>query len=116
MVSNARDDFPDPLSPVITVSVLRGISTLMFFRLCWRAPRTLMCVMAMLGSLVLQFRGRTHRVVRKRMSAAVLPYLNRQYPCWSNEGRVFFRDESERLHERSCTFDYRLSAFSDGAC
>src|SRR5580692_10079317 len=40
MVSNARDDFPEPLSPVITVRVLRGISTSIFFRLCWRAPCT----------------------------------------------------------------------------
>jgi hypothetical protein len=30
-------------------------------------------------------------MVRERMNAAVLPYLNRQYPCWSNEGRVVFR-------------------------
>src|SRR5580658_787451 len=40
MVSKASELFPDPLSPVITVKVLRGISTLMFFRLCWRAPCT----------------------------------------------------------------------------
>src|SRR3954462_2288769 len=91
MVSNASDDFPEPLSPVMTVSVFRGISTLMFFRLCWRAPRTLMFLMAIVCGLVLQFQGRTYRAVRKRMNAAVLPYLNRQYPCWSNEGRVFFR-------------------------
>src|SRR5512140_3909374 len=46
MVSNAREDFPDPLSPVITVSVLRGTSTSMFFRLCWRAPRTVILLIA----------------------------------------------------------------------
>ena len=46
MVSNASDDLPDPLRPVITVKALRGISTLMFFRLCWRAPRTLIEVIA----------------------------------------------------------------------
>src|SRR5580658_648072 len=40
MVSNASDDLPEPLSPVITVRLLRGISTSMFFRLCWRAPWT----------------------------------------------------------------------------
>src|SRR6185312_14757637 len=40
MVSNASELFPEPLKPVITVNVLRGISTLMFFRLCWRAPCT----------------------------------------------------------------------------
>src|SRR5450759_2031016 len=42
MVSKASDDLPDPLNPVITVSVLRGISTSMFFRLCCRAPCTVM--------------------------------------------------------------------------
>src|SRR6266576_1623279 len=47
MVSKAREDLPEPLKPVITVSVLRGISTSMFFRLCWRAPRTVILVMAM---------------------------------------------------------------------
>src|SRR6266496_335366 len=40
MVSKASEDLPDPLRPVITVSVLRGISTSIFFRLCWRAPCT----------------------------------------------------------------------------
>jgi hypothetical protein len=34
MVSNASEDLPEPLKPVITVSVFRGISTLMFFKLC----------------------------------------------------------------------------------
>src|SRR3954452_20205664 len=40
MVSNAKELFPEPLSPVITVKVFRGISTSMFLRLCWRAPCT----------------------------------------------------------------------------
>src|SRR5713101_9035120 len=40
MVSKAREDLPEPESPVMTVRELRGISTLMFLRLCWRAPRT----------------------------------------------------------------------------
>src|SRR5579863_103939 len=39
-MSKARLDFPEPESPVTTLRVLRGISTEMFFRLCWRAPRT----------------------------------------------------------------------------
>src|ERR1051326_4020710 len=42
MVSKARDDLPEPESPVTTVRRSRGISTLTFFRLCWRAPRTVM--------------------------------------------------------------------------
>jgi len=46
MVSKASEDLPEPLRPVMTVKVLRGISTSIFFRLCWRAPRTEMLVMA----------------------------------------------------------------------
>src|SRR5271165_6379374 len=42
MVSKASELFPEPLNPVITVRVLRGISTSMFFRLCCRAPCTVM--------------------------------------------------------------------------
>ena len=40
MVSNARLLLPLPLKPVMTTSLSRGISTLIFFRLCSRAPRT----------------------------------------------------------------------------
>src|SRR6267378_4923976 len=39
MVSNASDDFPDPLTPVTTVMALWGTSRLIFFRLWTRAPR-----------------------------------------------------------------------------
>src|ERR1700684_2233627 len=44
MVSKASEDLPEPLSPVITVKVLRAISTSIFLRLCWRAPCTVMRV------------------------------------------------------------------------
>lgn len=40
MVSKAREDFPEPLTPVTTVISLCGMSTLTLFRLCVRAPRT----------------------------------------------------------------------------
>src|SRR3989338_8810989 len=40
IVSKASDDFPEPESPVITVSLFRGIDTLTFLRLCMRAPFT----------------------------------------------------------------------------
>src|SRR6266851_2085044 len=39
MVSKASEDLPEPERPVMTVREFRGISTLMFLRLCWRAPR-----------------------------------------------------------------------------
>src|ERR1700682_3567040 len=42
MVSNASEDFPEPLTPVTTVMALCGISTLIFLRLWTRAPRTRM--------------------------------------------------------------------------
>src|SRR6476620_1347770 len=40
MVSKASDDFPDPLTPVMMISLPAGSVTSMFFRLCVRAPRT----------------------------------------------------------------------------
>src|SRR5690349_17092594 len=40
MVSNARLDFPDPDSPVITTRASRGIAREMSLRLCSRAPET----------------------------------------------------------------------------
>src|SRR5581483_5939821 len=50
IVSKASDDLPEPLSPVMTVSRLRGISTLMFLRLCWRAPRTVILLIDIQGT------------------------------------------------------------------
>ena len=47
MVSKASELLPEPDNPVTTVSELRGMLTLMFFRLWWRAPRTVMCVILM---------------------------------------------------------------------
>src|SRR5512139_1582294 len=38
-VSNASDDLPEPLTPVTTTSLSRGISTSTFFKLFSRAPR-----------------------------------------------------------------------------
>ena len=38
IVSKAREDFPEPLRPVTTISLLRGILTLIFLRLCSFAP------------------------------------------------------------------------------
>ena len=38
MVSNANEDFPLPLNPVITVRLLRGMLTSIFFRLWTFAP------------------------------------------------------------------------------
>jgi hypothetical protein len=39
-VSNASDDLPDPLTPVMTTSERGGSVTSTFLRLCVRAPRT----------------------------------------------------------------------------
>src|SRR5712692_7562380 len=46
MVSKARLDLPEPDSPVTTMSLSRGISTVIFFRLCTRAPCTAIVVRA----------------------------------------------------------------------
>ena len=38
ITSNAKLDFPEPDSPVITINLFLGISKSMFFRLCILAP------------------------------------------------------------------------------
>src|SRR5580692_8299258 len=47
MVSKAKDDLPDPLNPVMTTNLSRGMVRLRFFRLCCRAPPILMNSLAM---------------------------------------------------------------------
>lgn len=46
IVSNASDDFPEPESPVIATILFLGISTVIFFKLCVRAPRTMILSLA----------------------------------------------------------------------
>src|SRR5437870_5482091 len=46
MVSKASDDLPEPLRPVTTTRLSRGISSEMFLRLWTRAPCTAMVVRA----------------------------------------------------------------------
>src|SRR3989339_924404 len=41
IVSNAKEDFPEPEIPVKTIILLRGISTVIFLRLCVLAPLTI---------------------------------------------------------------------------
>ena len=56
MVSKANDDLPEPDSPVMTVRLLRGISTSTFLRLCTRAPHTFIfssCIFVVLLLLLL---------------------------------------------------------------
>src|ERR1044071_6067236 len=66
MVSNASEDLPDPLNPVITVRVLRGISTSIFFRLCWRAPCT-----EIRSSIVIRVLGRWYPLFWRELLALV---------------------------------------------
>jgi hypothetical protein len=67
MVSKVNEDLPDPLSPVITVRVLRGMATSMFFRLCWRAPCTEMrSSISYLKIVLLQIHLIVARLVRYR--------------------------------------------------
>src|SRR3989338_9821206 len=42
MVSKAKLDLPEPDKPVITTSLLRGMLSEIFLRLCTRAPRITM--------------------------------------------------------------------------
>src|ERR1700686_1289914 len=49
MVSKAREDLPDPETPVTTVMALWGTSKSMFLRLWTRAPRTTIFSLAETG-------------------------------------------------------------------
>src|SRR3970040_2080010 len=51
MVSKAREDLPEPETPVMTTSLSRGMTTSMFLRLCSRAPRTMMASRGMITDL-----------------------------------------------------------------
>src|SRR6185437_2296996 len=91
MVSKASEDLPDPLRPVITVSVLRGISTEMFFKLCWRAPRTVILLMAMdlinleqkLDSLTPSQKEHALQWASERSTRSSTPYVKRRPVRWS---------------------------------
>src|SRR5882724_4312901 len=87
MVSKAREDLPEPERPVITVRELRGISTLMFLRLCWRAPRTTSFVRPM---------------IPKRSLHRSLPAVcRRQAHSGYTEARITFHDSRGRLAGQS---------------
>src|SRR6266566_1784939 len=86
MVSNARLLFPEPLRPVITVRLSRGISTSMPLRLCSRAPRTEMWV-----SIGLSFQLCSY--------CSVTPLgVNAALPMWVREAAI--ARESARSSER----------------
>ena len=53
MVSKAKEDFPEPLNPVITINLSRGSSISMFFRLCTRAPWILMMFFGVIFVIVI---------------------------------------------------------------
>ena len=51
MMSKARVDFPEPDTPTKQVSLLRGISTLIFLRLCSLAPVMVILLVIFVGSV-----------------------------------------------------------------
>src|SRR5215469_17648461 len=75
MVSKASEDFPEPLNPVITVNVLRGISTSIFFKLCWRAPWTVMRSSIFEGDFHFTVRRWSGRTLWSRAVMATTPKL-----------------------------------------
>src|SRR5258708_7320050 len=76
MVSKASEDFPEPLRPVMTVKLFRGISTEMFFRLCWRAAGPGI-VLISIGPEFLEIGTPPHALsVPEGERTALLTYLN----------------------------------------
>src|ERR1039457_7344755 len=58
MVSNASDDLPLPLRPVMTTSLSRGMFSVRFFRLCSRAPPILMNSLLMAANFAFESIGK----------------------------------------------------------
>src|SRR2546428_6902250 len=80
MVSKARDDLPEPLRPVMTTSLSRGIFSVRFLRLCSRAPPIL------INSLL------TDREFSKQTIREFTPSVRRlkgERSSRSNAGRIF---------------------------
>src|SRR3982074_1010491 len=57
MVSNARDDFPEPHRPVKTISWSRGSRTSTSLRLCSRAPRIVRSVLVVASATSPSYRA-----------------------------------------------------------
>src|SRR5205085_11002261 len=95
MVSNASDDFPEPLTPVTIISLPTGSVTSMFFRLCVRAPRTTRSAASwdMLGvrptATISAGCVNHHRsaasYTRQRPTSAILLGLRERDPCGRGE-------------------------------
>src|SRR5688572_6296842 len=87
MVSKASDDLPEPLRPVMTTSLSRGISSVRFFRLCSRAPPSLIQSFAIsicesLAHINLQAYGRPGRGAKHlaaRGRRVLCPHFVRQF-------------------------------------
>ena len=90
-MSNASELFPEPDNPVTTVSVLRGMRTLMSRRLCWRAPRTEMWVIGVLSG--------EQREVPKWVAGQLGNFYALKVFYWSIETRV---NEALFLRESQC--------------
>src|ERR1044071_3187746 len=95
MVSNARLDFPDPLTPVTTVSLLIGICTLMFLRLWTRAPRTLMSSSGILSRLFSMHVNKEARMRTINHSTEA-----RDESIWDGESGSVHQDSPQRRRGR----------------
>src|ERR1700722_2457797 len=86
----------------MTVSVFRGISTLMFFRLCWRAPRTTSLVNGMSPLLLLTVsRPPQGRAAHSGPDEAkITSYSSRWDSDWSN--RVDFPEKIAIVTDEVC--------------
>ena len=83
MVSKAREDLPDPLTPVTTVNWLIGIENEMFLRLLTRAPRTVIA-----SSDIVENRPRVHRREYGRLRKPQIIPRNLWDTKWTEQRKV----------------------------
>src|SRR3989344_7865184 len=80
IVSKAKDDFPDPESPVNTIILLRGNVRSMFLRLCSRAPLIIILSCILLTSIKLRCILRP-QLLGGKINGKRLSSQRRNHPC-----------------------------------
>src|SRR5579862_6972521 len=94
MVSKARDDLPEPETPVITVNWLCGSESEIFLRLWTRAPRIRMYSCKVIFSIEQRRAAAENAAIRDRMK-------RRSLACrYGTGGQRFFARREPSWHSR----------------
>src|ERR1039457_3916432 len=104
MVSNAREDLPEPLKPVMTTSLSRGMFSVRFLRLCSRAPPMRMNSLLMAANFPFKSTGKDIQNSTESKAgcrtAAILFFKHHQHPASMVKGCKRIVKDGKRFHEQ----------------